>query len=423
MSDRSPLRQALDASIAETGASMADLTVLSTPVDPFRLDTPANNRLAKWLADTIATLGLTRRIHNRGLHYAILGQPKPDGSTYVSDDDSWSLLEKASKYARWLGYVDFEQITDERNAEPVVRIREPLDPEAYFTIPLNVKLPRADEIVPKLGVIDFEGVQPYRLVLVGEKSSLEPVLGPVADEYDADLYLPTGCISNTHVYRIARSAAEDGRPLVVLYFADCDPAGHNMHIEVGRKLQAFTITHFPDLNFQVHRAALTVEQVQTLGLPSSPLKAEEKRADKWRAAFGVEQTEIDALATLQPEVLRQIAEDAIAPFYDSTLDRRVAQAEREWIDEATSIVNSQIDRERLGRIRAEAQAKLAEMRTQIDELSEQLRIDVDDFDLPEIVIPDAITQGLTPVPLIDSSWSFVEQTEALKRSKSYGGGS
>src|SRR5687768_13325983 len=78
--DRSPLRQALDDAIAEADGyklSMDDLTVLSFQVDPFRLDTPANHKLAAWLADTVTRLGLgDRRIHNRGMHYMILGQPK-----------------------------------------------------------------------------------------------------------------------------------------------------------------------------------------------------------------------------------------------------------------------------------------------------------------------------------------------------------
>jgi hypothetical protein len=52
------------------------------------------------------------------------------------------------------------------------------------------------------------------------------------------------------------------------------------------------------------------------------LKATERRADKWTAAMGVQQTEIDALAALQPDVLTQMATDAIAPFFDSTLDAR-----------------------------------------------------------------------------------------------------
>jgi hypothetical protein len=428
--DRSPLRQALDAAIAESNGSklsMQDLTVLSPQADPFRLDTPANHKIGKWLADTAANLGLgSRKIHNRGLHYMILGQPKLDGSLYVSDDASWTLMEKASKYARWLGYIPFDQITDQRNAPPVVRIFEQTVPVPYINVGIDIEIPDADDIIPGLGVDGFTGVQPYKIVLVGEKSSLDDVLGPIAEEFGADLYLPTGNISDTMVYQMAQIGADDGRPMVVLYFADCDPSGHNMGIEVARKLQALKVLRFPNLEFEVHRAALTVDQVREFDLPSTPLKPEEKRADKWRAAWGVEQTEIDALATLRPDLLRQVARDAIAPFYDFDLAQRVEAARQEWMGRALEVINGDLDRERLGRIHAEAAEKLEAMRDQIDEFNEQLRIDVDDFDLPDIEIPDAdVTLGLQPEPLLDSSWSFIDQCRALIDSKAYrlGGGS
>ena len=65
--------------------------------------------------------------------------------------------------------------------------------------------------------------------------------------------------------------------------------------------------------FEVHRVALTPDQVREYGLPSTPLKDTEKRADKWRAAMGVEQTEIDALASLRPDLLRDIASAGAGP--------------------------------------------------------------------------------------------------------------
>jgi hypothetical protein len=430
VTDRSPLRQTIDDTIAAANGaklSMKDLTVLSPQVDPFRLDTPANHKLAKWLADTATTLGLgARKIHNRGLHYMILGQPKPDGSEYVSDAASWDLMEAASKYARWLRYIPFDQITDQRNAPPVVRIFEEPVPVPYINVGIDIDIPDADDIVPKLGVADFVGVQPYKLVMVGEKSSLDGVLGPVANTFGADLYLPTGCLSDTLIYQMAKIGADDGRPMVVLYFSDCDPSGWNMPIEVGRKLEAFRVLHFPDLEYEVHRAALTSEQVREYKLPSSPLKPEEKRADKWRAAWGIEQTEIDALATLRPELLRQVARDAIKPFYDYELERRVIAAREEWLARALEVINDNLDTERLGRIHAMAAERLDAMRDQITEFNEMLRVNVDDFDLPDIEIPEAhVTQGLQPRPLLDSSWSFSEQCKALIDSKAYrrGGGS
>lgn len=140
--------------------------------------------------------------------------------------------------------------------------------------------------------------------------------------------------------------------------------------------------------------------------------------------MGVEQTEIDALASLQPELLRQITRDALAPFYDHQLDRRVARARRQWRDAATEIINRDLDGERLARIRAEAERKLADMRTQIAELNDQLRIDAGDFNLPEMVIPEADLDGrVSPEPLLDSWWPFAEQCRALIASKQYRNGS
>ena len=101
--------------------------------------------------------------------------------------------------------------------------------------------------------------------------------------------------------------------MVVFTLADCDPAGNQMPVSIGRKLQALRDLLFPDLEFEVRPVALSVEQVRELGLPSAPLKPSERRGDRWRAAYGVEQTEIDALATLRPDVLKEILADAIWP--------------------------------------------------------------------------------------------------------------
>jgi hypothetical protein len=134
----------------------------------------------------------------------------------------------------------------------------------------------------------------------------------------------------------------------------------------------------------------------------------------------VDQTEIDALASLRPDLLRRIARDAITPFYDPELDRRVQRAADEWTDQALAIINDQVDGERLASIRAEAERLLDGMREQIADLNSQLRINVRDFDLPEIVIPEAELDGRRPPgPLLDSRWPFAEQCQRLIASKTY----
>jgi hypothetical protein len=416
----SPLRAALEQEMAFREVSMKDLTVLAVQNDPFRIDTPAGHRDGEWLAMNIEALVTTDTVHLRGLHYALIGRPKPDGDPYTNTDGDWKWLSsQAAKAARYLGYVPFTKLVDQRNAEPVVRKFTMPVPQPVLRIGAEVTIPDVDDLIPELDVRDFRGVQPYHLVMVGEKSSLTPVIGPIASGHHADWYQPTGEISETQAYSMAADAERDGRPLVVLYFSDCDPSGWQMPISLARKLQAMK-EMIGGFSFRIYRVALTPDQVGEYGLPSTPLKETELRADKWTSATGVEQTEIDALAQLRPDLLRQIARQAIKPFYDYELDGRVRRARQEWIDQAAEVLADQTDDARRAIIREQAEVVLAGLRDQIAELEEQLRVEVDPDDLPPIEVPEAeIDEPAQPVPLIDSNWPFLEQCRSLIDSKEY----
>lgn len=434
----SPLRRLLEDTAATEGLPMKALTVLSAQVDPFRLDTPTNHRDGAWLARAVDTLGLLdgeRMIHERGMHYAIALAPtpfiKPDGTRYENNDDDWLWLGGALKAARWLGYIPFDRVFDKRNATPVVRLFEPAEPWPYLHVGVHVDIPDASDIEPQVGLEDFRGAQPYKLVMIGEKASLDEGLSPIAQRYQADLYLPTGNISDALVHQIAKIGATDGRPMVVVYFSDCDPSGWNMPIEVGWKLAAFKTSLYPNLEFRQYRALLSPDQVREHDLPTGPLKLNaktggyaDKRADKWIAAMGVEQTEVDVLtlsATLP--LLRRIARAALDPFFDHTLDQRVGQARRAWVGQAQAIVDGAVDQEHLDRLRVEAAAKLATLRAEIDAINEAARVDPGDFDLPAVPpVPEPVRHGDQPMPLLDSGWLFAEQCRRLIDSKAYRNG-
>lgn len=403
-----------------SGLSLADLTVLSAPVDPSRLDTPKNHRIGRWLADALEHLAVSLPIHLRGMHYVLIGHPKPDGTDYTNTDEDWVWLGSALKAARWLGYVDFADVIDNRNAAPVIRDAPRFDPFPYVASGVRVEIDT--DIDPRVGLAGFEALQPFRLVLIGEKASLDPVLSPVAETHGADLVLPTGNLSDTLVHQIARSADEDGRPLRVFYFADCDPSGWNMPLEVSRKLQAFKALHFPALDFEVHRVGLTPDQVRTLGLPSTPLKATERRADRWRAATGVEQTEVDALATLQPQVLQDLTAQALAPFFDATLAERSEQVRRRWIEGAQVVVDAAAGTPQMQAVQQAAREQLKQLQEQIDELNNALRVDPAGLDLP--VVPDPPGPdliGVQPKGLVCSRDDFVTQVRGLIDQRNYGG--
>jgi hypothetical protein len=428
--DDGVLRRILESACEEHQASLTDLTVLSAQVDPYRIDTPAGHRDGQWLAEQLATLyGPNQRTHWRGLHYAIVADgkvKKPSGEIYQNTDDDWEwLITNPAKAARWLGYIPFERINDQRNAEPTIHHKARVKPEARLSIGLDVDIPDVEDIEPRPIARGFVARQAYHFVIFGEKSSLEDVVLSIAEQYEADVYLPTGEISDTLVYQIAKEADDDGRPLVLFTLSDCDPAGHQMPVSIARKLQAFKDLFFPELSFEVVRVALTPEQVGEENLPSTPLKKGEKRASRWREAFGIDQTEIDALTTpAKRSVLQRFIRQAFKPYIDLTLNRRVDEAKAEWNKAAQEAIEEQIDAEHLTQIREDAAAKLGELREQIDQINEQLDLVAGEhFTLPIIEVPEPDVE-LDPSrqALISFDDDFVSASQALIRHKAYGKG-
>ena len=61
--------------------------------------------------------------------------------------------------------------------------------------------------------------------------------------------------------------------------------------------------------------------------------------------MGHEQVEIDALAALQPDTLRQIAHDFVRPFFDATLQARCIAAGEAWLEDAVIAKRNRVDAE------------------------------------------------------------------------------
>ncbi len=448
MNDIAPepsLRSIIESHAQILGCSLNDLSVMSDVRDPFRIDTPASHRDAAWLAEAWRASGARKGLHLRGLHYALVSVDPPvrmphNGESYQNTVRCWDWLERIAVVARWLRYVGWDDIVDERNDEPLVanyaNDGEPIvsfDPSTYGGSSLtNRMLGMHDFLMPRASTEGFYVAQPYRLVVIGEKSSLRHVLRPIAERHGAELILPSGNLSNTLLYDMVKRAATDRRPTRVFYFADFDPGGWSMPKEVARKIQALNHSDFPDLNLQLRRTALKVEQVAELGLPSTPMKESEQRADKWRHRWGQEQTEIDALATLRPDVFRRLATNAIAPYYDYSLSRRVEVAEIQAREAAKKVIDRERDARR-GQIDetnlavAELNERVAAFELQMEPehtaisrkgtaLLEEIRLAaVNAQAAPEL--PKAQCEGDTDEPLFDTEEDWPTQTNKLMADK------
>ena len=197
-----------------------------------------------------------------------------------------------------------------------------------------------------------------------------------------------------------------------------------MAVSIAHKLRAHKDKDFPDLEYRVYAPCLTVEQVTALGLPSTPLKESERRASRWRAAFGIEQTEIDSLATLNPAELERIARAALDPFFDHTLAGRIEQAQNEWWNEARSILNEAARRKRgYARLRRDAETKMKEAQAALEELERATNLLVSQGDLPGFEMPEADPDFHTaPYPLVKSRMSMLEHIVVLRERNRYADG-
>jgi hypothetical protein len=162
--------------------------------------------------------------------------------------------------------------------------------------------------------------------------------------------------------------------------------------------------------------------VRAEGLPSTPLKETERRASRWKDAFGIEQTEIDALTIpAKVPVLQAMLRQAFKPYIDPTINQRVNDAEEEWDAAAREAVERQIDADHIASIREEAGIKLSELREQIEQINEQLLVTGDRFTLPRIVVPEPEVE-LDPArqALVSFDDDWVSASEALIQHKAYG---
>jgi hypothetical protein len=324
------LREALEEACEDENVTRDEMTVLAVKNDPFRLDTKAGHRDGRWFAKQMASVSTEAlTIHLRGLHYQIVAKGdvlKPNDEVYVNTFRDWLwLVENASKAARWLGYVPFEAIKDNRAGEPVTKRRAFAEPEASISSGFVVALDHGDtmsfvndssEGLPTPKLTNFHPRQKYAFAIFGEKSSLYDEIEPVAERLGADLYLETGEQSISHAHDLAVKAAEDGRTLVIVTVADFDPSGRQMPTSIARKLRALSVL-IPGFEYRVIEAGLTFESFprpsrttpkKTRAMPwwrrrSGPLprrRAGSRRARRWRAGTATPTKSDGPQATLRP---------------------------------------------------------------------------------------------------------------------------
>src|SRR5215218_6081099 len=135
-----------------------DLIVLAPNNDPFYAGTETQQAMAEWFADIF---GQTTGTHLRRIHYRLVSRGdvvRADGRLYENDANSWAYLNNASRYARYLGLVDPEDLVDRRNPSPDIYMAPGWGLEPDWTYELDTN--RLDRISTSVGGWARERVSP-----------------------------------------------------------------------------------------------------------------------------------------------------------------------------------------------------------------------------------------------------------------------
>jgi hypothetical protein len=181
--------------------------------------------------------------------------------------------------ARLGGMVDWDAIEDRtRNLESVNHWRSPS---------------KIIEAVAAQYRIDKWKDQPRRIEVWVEKDALLGVLEKACKTLDVAWFSCRGYTSQSELYVAGKRLAEykrAGQEPLIVHLGDHDPSGIDMSRDIEDRVSMLARTPI-----EVQRIALNMNQVEQYDPPPNPAKATDARYAGYRALYGEESWELDAL--------------------------------------------------------------------------------------------------------------------------------
>jgi serine/threonine protein kinase len=201
--------------------------------------------------------------------------------------------------ARMAGLIDWAAIEDRgRNLLSLPSWDEPADIVRSCASQFRVDL--------------WEG-QPYRPEVWIEKEALIGVVARVCDELRVPHFACKGYVSQSEMWaaghRRFRRYSRNGQSPYVIHLGDHDPSGIDMSRDIIDRLMIFA----GGRPVELERIALNMDQVDEWQPPPNPAKVTDSRFEGYRARFGDESWELDAL---EPATLSELVEDTIRSLID-----------------------------------------------------------------------------------------------------------
>jgi hypothetical protein len=356
--------------------------------------TLAQFRDACWFADVWAE-HCRPGMHLRDIHYKLQsigtvvmapgvrqhegrGRPAVDAVldaiclAYENDKFCWLVLQRSAKAARYWRLVDARDFEEHRSPQPKINVTARETPSPNVVLPAT--WPKTGFPIPEVIGYDYDPAdQPIAVEVWCEKSTMDHILIPLCRELRINYQPLTGFFSVT---RAVEMLCRSQKPTHVIYISDLDAAGCYMPEAFAEALAHYQPIYAPHIDIRLKQLALTEAQVLDYRLPRNIID-KEKESDynkRFRAEHPLGPCELDALEAIRPGVLAQLVRDAVAPYFDKTLSRRLTAAEMDAQQRVDASWDTQTTdaRESLATLQADMDAIIERQDEELAPLEQQI---------------------------------------------------
>ena len=149
-----------------------------------------------------------------------------------------------------------------------------------------------------------------------EKEALIGIIERTCRKYDVAYFACRGYVSQSEMWAASQrflNYDEQVKTITIIHLGDHDPSGIDMTRDIFDRIRDFCRYHKPNMEVNVIRIALNMDQVRKYNPPPNPAKLKDKRANKYIRRFGSECWELDAL---EPSVIEALVAKNIQELMD-----------------------------------------------------------------------------------------------------------
>ena len=229
---------------------------------------------------------------------------------------SYKRLGSIINDARLGGYIDWNHLVDRtRNLEKLAQWATPEIAMDSLARQFRTQMWRR---------------QPEYVEVWVEKEALADVVSRPADRWFVPYFPCRGYVSQSEMWAAAQrlmTEEQRGKKTHIIHLGDHDPSGIDMTRDIEDRLWTFGSM------VEVHRIALTMDQVEEHSPPPNPAKLTDARAEGYIEIYGDQSWELDAL---EPQMLDGLIEEHILRH----LDRDLWDEDYEQMEHARSVLTA-----------------------------------------------------------------------------------